>query len=62
MDNGSSLLHRDVKYILDILPNLISIGRLDDEGYCNTSSNGCGLRQEAFYFIYITSKTFRRHY
>ncbi|KAJ0025060.1 hypothetical protein Pint_07357 [Pistacia integerrima] len=40
MDNSSSLLHEDVKHIPDIHLNLISTGRLDDEGYCNTSSDG----------------------
>ncbi|KAJ0025287.1 hypothetical protein Pint_07446 [Pistacia integerrima] len=39
MDDGSSLLLRDVKHILDIHLNLISIGRLDDKGYCNTFSD-----------------------
>ncbi|KAJ0082057.1 hypothetical protein Patl1_11038 [Pistacia atlantica] len=39
MDDGSSLLLRDVKYILDIRLNLISTSRLDNEGYCNTFSD-----------------------
>ncbi|KAJ0042674.1 hypothetical protein Pint_18583 [Pistacia integerrima] len=40
MDNGSSLLLRDMKHIPDIRLNMISIGRLDDEGCCNTFSDG----------------------
>ncbi|KAJ0086303.1 hypothetical protein Patl1_08345 [Pistacia atlantica] len=40
MDNDNSLLPRDVKHISDIRLNLISIGRLDDEGYYNTFSDG----------------------
>ncbi|KAJ0017731.1 hypothetical protein Pint_10869 [Pistacia integerrima] len=40
MDDGSSLLLKDVKHILDICLNLISTSRLDDEGYCNTFSDG----------------------
>ncbi|KAJ0013304.1 hypothetical protein Pint_20997 [Pistacia integerrima] len=39
IDNGSSLLLRGVKHIPDIRLNLISMGRLDDEGYCNTFSD-----------------------
>ncbi|KAJ0080683.1 hypothetical protein Patl1_11836 [Pistacia atlantica] len=40
MDNGNSLLLRDVKHILDICLNLICTDKLDDEGYCNTFSDG----------------------
>ncbi|KAJ0017872.1 hypothetical protein Pint_10687 [Pistacia integerrima] len=40
MDNGSSLLLRDVKHIPNIHLNLVSTSRLDDEGYCNTFSDG----------------------
>ncbi|KAJ0099550.1 hypothetical protein Patl1_21264 [Pistacia atlantica] len=40
MDNGSSLLLRDMKHIPDIRLNLISICRFDDEGCCNTFSDG----------------------
>ncbi|KAJ0102904.1 hypothetical protein Patl1_04799 [Pistacia atlantica] len=40
MDNGSSLILRDVKDIFNICLNLISTGRLDDEGYCNPFSDG----------------------
>ncbi|KAJ0020602.1 hypothetical protein Pint_31448 [Pistacia integerrima] len=40
MDNGSSLLLRDVNHIPDIRLNLISTGRLEDEGYYNTFSDG----------------------
>ncbi|KAJ0100414.1 hypothetical protein Patl1_21254 [Pistacia atlantica] len=39
-DNGSSLLLRDMKHIPDIRLNLISIGRLDNEGCCNTFGDG----------------------
>ncbi|KAJ0080613.1 hypothetical protein Patl1_23435 [Pistacia atlantica] len=39
MDNGSSILLRDVKHIFDIHLNLISMSRFDDEGYCNTFSD-----------------------
>ncbi|KAJ0083996.1 hypothetical protein Patl1_30036 [Pistacia atlantica] len=40
MDNGSSLLLRDVKHIPDIRLNLISTSRLEHEGYYNTFSDG----------------------
>ncbi|KAJ0090897.1 hypothetical protein Patl1_13561 [Pistacia atlantica] len=39
MDYDSSLLLRGVKHIPDIRLNLISTGKLDDEGYCNTFSD-----------------------
>ncbi|KAJ0086211.1 hypothetical protein Patl1_08070 [Pistacia atlantica] len=39
MDNGNSLLLRDVNHIPDIHLNLISMGKLDDKGYCNTFSD-----------------------
>ena len=34
--NGIVLILKNVKHILDIRMNLISIGKLDDEGFCNT--------------------------
>ena len=40
MNNGTRLLLRGVKHIPEIRLNLISAGKLDDEGYCNTFSNG----------------------
>lgn len=40
MDNGSSILLRDVKHITDSRLNLIYMGKLDDKGYCNTFSDG----------------------
>ncbi|KAJ0014147.1 hypothetical protein Pint_21127 [Pistacia integerrima] len=40
MDNGSSLLLKDVKHIPDIHLNLISMGKLDDESYCKAFSDG----------------------
>ncbi|KAJ0085245.1 hypothetical protein Patl1_07552 [Pistacia atlantica] len=72
MDDGSSLLLRDVKHILDIHLNLISIGRLDDKGYCNTFSDGqwkltrgaiVVARGKKLSTLHILqSKTFQRHY
>lgn len=38
--NGSKLILKDVKHIPDIRLNLISTGKLDDDGYCNTFVNG----------------------
>ena len=34
--NGTVLFLKNVKHILDICMNLISIGKLDDEEFCNT--------------------------
>ena len=34
--NGTLLFLKNVKHILDILMNLISTGKLDDEGFYNT--------------------------
>ncbi|KAI9174719.1 hypothetical protein LWI28_021843 [Acer negundo] len=39
-NNGMMLLLKNVKHILDIHLNLISVGKLDDEGFCNTFSDG----------------------
>ncbi|KAK8600833.1 hypothetical protein V6N12_050681 [Hibiscus sabdariffa] len=39
-NNGTKLILKDVRQALDICLNLISIGRLDDEGFCNTFSDG----------------------
>ena len=39
-ENGIWLVLRDVRYIPDMHLNLISTGRVDDEGYCNTIYNG----------------------
>ncbi|GMH26835.1 hypothetical protein Nepgr_028678 [Nepenthes gracilis] len=36
INNGTRLLLRDVRCALDIHMNLFSVGRLDDEGFCNT--------------------------
>jgi hypothetical protein len=33
--NGSKLLFKDVRHALDVRLNLISIGRLDGDGFCN---------------------------
>ena len=38
--NGIRLVLKGVKHILNILLNLISARRLDDEGFCSTFSNG----------------------
>lgn len=38
--NGSTLILNDVRHVPDIHLNLISTGKLDDEGYCNTFSGG----------------------
>ena len=38
--NGTRLVLRDVRHILDIRLNLISTRKLDDEGFCNTFDNG----------------------
>ncbi|KAA0040427.1 Retrovirus-related Pol polyprotein from transposon TNT 1-94 [Cucumis melo var. makuwa] len=38
--NGSRLILKNVKHIPDIHMNLISTGKLDDEGFCNTFDNG----------------------
>ena len=38
--NGSRLILKNVKHIPDIRMNLISICKLDDEGFCNTFNNG----------------------
>jgi hypothetical protein len=34
------LVLRDVKHVPDIPLNLISTGKLDDDGYCSTFCNG----------------------
>ena len=34
--NGTMLILKNVKHIPDIRMNLISTGKLDDEGFCNT--------------------------
>ena len=34
--NGTVLFLKNVKHIPDSRMNLISIGKLDDEGFCNT--------------------------
>ena len=34
--NGTVLILKNVKHIPDIRMNLISTGKLDDEGFCNT--------------------------
>ena len=39
-NNGTMLLLKNVKHIPDICLNLISASRLDDEGFCNTFSDG----------------------
>lgn len=38
--NGSKLVLRDVRHVPDIRMNLISTGKLDDEGYCSTFYDG----------------------
>ncbi|KAK0589658.1 hypothetical protein LWI29_016911 [Acer saccharum] len=40
MTNGTRLVLKNVKHIPDIRVNIISTGKLDDEGYCNTFNNG----------------------
>ncbi|KAG6424239.1 hypothetical protein SASPL_114654 [Salvia splendens] len=39
-NNGTKLTLRDVRHAPDIRLNLISAGKLDDEGFCNTFSEG----------------------
>ena len=39
-ESGSTLILKGVKHIPDIRMNLISTGKLDDEGYCNTFCDG----------------------
>ncbi|KAK8519322.1 hypothetical protein V6N12_025363 [Hibiscus sabdariffa] len=39
-NNGTRLTLKDVRHALDIRLNLISEGKLDDEGFCNTFSDG----------------------
>ena len=39
-ENGTTLLLKNVKHIPDIHLNLISTGKLDDEGFKNTFHNG----------------------
>ncbi|GMH14051.1 hypothetical protein Nepgr_015892 [Nepenthes gracilis] len=39
-NNGTKLLLKDVHHVPDIRLNVISAGRLDDEGYCNTLCEG----------------------
>ncbi|KAK8527579.1 hypothetical protein V6N12_054785 [Hibiscus sabdariffa] len=39
-NNGTKLILKDVRHAPDIRLNLISAGRLDDEGFCNTFSDG----------------------
>lgn len=38
--NGMKLLLRDVRHVPDMRLNLISVDKLDEEGYCNTFHNG----------------------
>ena len=38
--NGSMLVLKNVKHIPDIRVNIVSVGKLDDEGYCNIFSDG----------------------
>jgi len=38
--NGTRLIFRDVKHAPDMGLDLISTGKLDDKGYCNTFSEG----------------------
>ena len=39
-ENGTRLVLKDVRHIPDMRLNLISVGKLDDEGYYNTFYNG----------------------
>jgi len=39
-NNGTRLILRDVRHAPDMRLNLILAGKLDDEGYCNTFSEG----------------------
>ncbi|KAK9002786.1 hypothetical protein V6N11_060366 [Hibiscus sabdariffa] len=39
-NNGTKLILKDVRHAPDIRLNLISAGRLDDEGFCNTFNDG----------------------
>ncbi|KAK8537987.1 hypothetical protein V6N12_044126 [Hibiscus sabdariffa] len=39
-NNGTKLILKDVRHAPDIHLNLISVGKLDDEGFCNTFSDG----------------------
>ena len=38
--NGAQLKLRDVRHVPDIRLNLLSTGKLDDEGYCSTFNQG----------------------
>ena len=40
INNGTTLILKNVKHIPNIRMNLISIGKLDDKGFCNTLSGG----------------------
>jgi hypothetical protein len=40
MSNDIKLVLRDVKHIPDFCVNLISVGKLDDDGYCSIFHNG----------------------
>jgi len=40
MENGITLVLRDVRHVANIRMNLISVSRLDDEGFCNTFKDG----------------------
>ena len=40
MENGTRLVLKNVKHVPDICLNLISTGKLDDEGFKNTFHNG----------------------
>ncbi|CAL1399907.1 unnamed protein product [Linum trigynum] len=40
MMNGTKLLLKDVRHVPEMRLNLISVDKLDEEGYCNTFHNG----------------------
>ena len=46
--NGTMLILKNVKHIPDIRMNLISTGKLDDEGFCNTFRDSqCNLTRDS---------------
>ena len=66
-NNGIVLFLKNVKYIPNIRMNLISIGKLDDEGFCNTFHDsqwklahqrfyGGSKRKEVFLIVFNAGK------
>ncbi|GMH21891.1 hypothetical protein Nepgr_023734 [Nepenthes gracilis] len=63
MNNGAGLILRDVRHAPDIHMNIISVGQLDDEGYCSVFCDGdfklikgsmvvaCGVKASGLYAL-----------